>query len=78
MTIALENGKTVVLNAPGVSAENRYIQEIRMDGKVYGPTWFPCSRLKEGVVIDYEMGDVPNKTRGISKRDYPYSLSNEK
>ena len=78
VTIALEDGKTVVLNAPGVSAENRYIQEIRMDGKVYGPTWFPCSRLKEGVVIDYEMGDVPNKTRGISKRDYPYSLSNEK
>lgn len=77
-TITLENGRKVVLNAPGVSSEKRYIRQVRMDGEAYTPTWFPHSRLVEGVVVDYEMSATPDKTRGIGKKDYPYSLSNEK
>ena len=77
-TITLENGRKVVLNAPGVSSEKRYIRQVRMDGEAYTPTWFPHSRLMEGVVVDYEMIATPDKTRGVSKKDYPYSLSNEK
>ncbi len=78
MTITLENGKKLILNAPQVSKENRYIKKIKIDGKEYSPTWFSYSRLKQGAVIDYEMSDEPNKQRGIEKKDYPYSLSNEK
>lgn len=78
MTVTLENGKKIVLNAPNVTKENRYIKRIKVNGKEYTPTWFSYSRLKQGAVIDYEMSNVPNKKRGIDKKDFPYSLSNEK
>ena len=78
MTVTLENGKKIVLNAPDVTKENRYIKRIKLNGKEYTPTWFSYSRLKQGAVIDYEMSNVPNKKRGIDKKDFPYSLSNEK
>ncbi|CDD89406.1 GH92 family glycosyl hydrolase [Coprobacter fastidiosus] len=78
MTVTLENDKKIVLNAPDVTKENRYIKRIKLNGKEYTPTWFSYSRLKQGAVIDYEMSNVPNKKRGIDKKDFPYSLSNEK
>ena len=77
MTVTLENGKKIVLNAPDVTKENRYIKRIKVNGKEYTPTWFSYSRLKQGAVIDYEMSNVPNKKRGIDKKDFDYSLRNE-
>ena len=31
----------------------------------------------DGATINIEMGDEPNKERGVEKSDFPYSLSNE-
>ena len=77
MTIQLENGNTVEINAPNNSAENRYINQMTVDGKNYTKNWLSHKALMKGMTIDFEMSDTPNKNRGTKKQDFPYSLSNE-
>lgn len=77
ITLKLENGKEVVINAPENSANNLYIQDLKMNGKEYTKNYLNHADLMKGAVIDIKMGPTPNKNRGINKEDYPYSFSNE-
>lgn len=77
VTLELENGKQVIINAPQNSDANRYIQSMKYNGKVYTKNWFSHSELTKGAVIDVEMASEPNKDRGTKKDDLPYSLTNE-
>ena len=77
-TLHLENGNTVVINAPENSKSNRYIESMEVDGKKYTKNWLSHSELMKGATIDVEMSDTPNKNRGTGKKDRPFSLSNEK
>lgn len=77
MTIELQNGKEVVINAPANSDTNRYIQKMSVDGKEYTKNWLSHKALMNGAVIDVEMTDTPNKSRGVKEADFPYSLSNQ-
>src|SRR5690554_455212 len=77
MTIKLENGKKVVINAPGNKHETRFVKNIKLDGKDYSKNYFNHSYLMNGATIDFTMSEEPNKTRGIEKSDAPYSFSNE-
>jgi len=74
----LENGKKIVINAPANSAENKYIRSVSYNGTPYTFNWFNHLKLMEGAVINFDMSAVPNKQKGISQRDVPYSLSNDK
>lgn len=76
-TIHLQNGKKVVINADKNSAENRYIDKMTYNGNAYTKNWLSHKELLKGAVIDFDMSDTPNKSRGTAKEDYPYSLSNE-
>ncbi|NCD72326.1 GH92 family glycosyl hydrolase [Mucilaginibacter agri] len=78
MTLNLENGKKVVLNAPNNSDNNKYIQSITVNGKPYNNNWFDHSTLLQGGVINFSMSAQPNKQRGIQQVNFPYSLTNEK
>jgi predicted alpha-1,2-mannosidase len=78
ITLNLENGKKVILNAPDNSAENRYIQEMSINGKPYTKNFLSHSELMKGATIHFKMGATPNKQRGIHAEDMPYSFSNEK
>jgi predicted alpha-1,2-mannosidase len=75
MTLELENGKKVVINAPANSAENRYVDKIMFNGKPYGKNWLSHKALMDGAVIDFTMSAVPNKQLGVSEDAYPYSFS---
>ncbi|RNL93475.1 glycoside hydrolase family 92 protein [Sinomicrobium pectinilyticum] len=77
VTITLENGKEVIINAPANSDTNRYINKVSIDGKEYTKNWLSHKALMKGAVIDIEMSDAPNKKRGTKKADFPYSLSNQ-
>ncbi|MDP2336608.1 MAG: GH92 family glycosyl hydrolase [Bacteroidota bacterium] len=77
ITIKLENGKEVILNAPDNSAENKYIKSAKFNGKEYSKNWLSHHDLMKGAVIDFEMSATPNKEKGISEKDFPYSFSNE-
>lgn len=75
MTINLENGKTLQLNAPGNSAANKYVQQLKLNGKLHTKNFVDHFELMKGGVLDFNMSPVPNKQRGVNKSDFPYSFS---
>lgn len=75
LTLMLENGKQVVINAPANSAQNRYVQTFNVNGKTYSQNWLSHKALMQGAVINVGMGATPNKTRGTQDKDFPFSLS---
>jgi predicted alpha-1,2-mannosidase len=78
VTLTLENGKTVIINAPNNNADNRYVSALTVNGKPYSNNWLSHKALQQGEVLNFNMSAIPNKTRGTKAADVPYSLSNEK
>ena len=76
-TLHLENGKQLVINAPQNSAENRYINSARFNGKNYDKNWLSHTELQKGATIDFDMAAEPNKQRGTKADAFPYSLSTD-
>jgi predicted alpha-1,2-mannosidase len=77
-TLHLENEKDLIINAPDNNNENIYIQSMSIDGKNYTKNYLKHSDIINGGVIDYKMNNQPNKSRGITDEDFPYSFSKEK
>ena len=73
----LENGKTVTIDAPNNSCENRYVKSMKLNGKNHTNNYLTHEQLMKGARIQYQMDAVPNKSRGINKEDAPYSFSAE-
>lgn len=78
VTLNLENGRTVVINAPKNNSGNKYINNLRYNGKVHTKNWISHSGLTRGAVLDFDMSAIPNKQRGTGAADFPYSFSTEK
>ncbi|KUL05927.1 MAG: Alpha-1,2-mannosidase, partial [Proteiniphilum sp. 51_7] len=78
MSVHLENGNTIGINAPDNGHDQRYISSVKLNGKDYTKNYFTHDDLMKGAKIDFFMSDKPNKSRGIGKSDAPYSFSNEK
>ncbi|MCR8558915.1 GH92 family glycosyl hydrolase [Mucilaginibacter sp. BJC16-A38] len=78
LTINLENGKTITINAANNSAENKYVNSLSVNGKPYNFNWLSHKALLSGANLNFDMSATPNKQRGIDKADVPYSMSNEK
>ncbi len=78
ISLSLENGKTIEINAPDNNRQNRYIDGIMYNEENYDKNYFTYSDLMEGAVINIKMNDKPNYTRGTKTTDFPYSFSNEK
>lgn len=79
VTLQMENGKTLVINAPENSDKNIYIKNMTFNSKPYAKNYLIHEELQNGGEIDIEMSDMPNKSRGVNKEDLPYSFSvNEK
>lgn len=77
VTLQLENGKTIEINAAANSDENRYVSALKFNGTASTKNWLSHSELMKGAKLDFEMSKTPNTKRGISKEDAPYSLTNE-
>jgi predicted alpha-1,2-mannosidase len=73
--IDFENGKSVFINAPNNSPENRFVQSVTYNGKAYTKNYFNHFDLQNGGTINIEMGSKANKQRGAGVQDSPYSLS---
>ena len=78
LTLTLENGKKVIINAPTNSDANRYVSALTVNGKPYDYNWLSHAALLQGGVLNFSMSATPNKARGIKAEDVPYSLSTEK
>jgi predicted alpha-1,2-mannosidase len=75
VTVTLENGKQLIINAPNNSDQNRYVQSIQFNGKPWDKNWLLHSELQKGGTVNFTMGSTPNKSRGTSASAYPYSFS---
>ena len=71
----LENGKHIIVKAPGVSDKNRYVQSVKINGKPYSKMYVTHGMLTAGCTIEFKMGSKPNKTRGIAPEDKPFSMT---
>src|SRR6185437_16563258 len=74
----LENGKDFVIGAPGNSAKNIYVEAASLNGKSYSKNWLDHATIMQGGEFQLTMGATPNKGKGISSEDYPYSFSTDK
>lgn len=77
VTLNLENGKKVSINSKDNSKDNRYVKNIKLNGKNYTKNYFKHEDLMKGATINFEMTSEANKKRGTDKADFPYSFSNE-
>jgi predicted alpha-1,2-mannosidase len=64
MTINLENGKKLVIQAPSNSDRNFYVQSLQLNGKTHDKNWVSHADLMNGGTLTFNMAAVPNKTRG--------------
>ncbi len=78
VTLQLENGNELVINAPGNNAQNRYVNELKINGKVSTKNYLDHNELMKGGTLEFDMKDEPNRNRGTDKEDFPYSFSIEK
>ena len=75
MTIHLENGKDLVIQANGNDLTHCYINSAKFNGKRFTRNWLSFGELMQGGLVEYEMSDQPNRKRGIAPEDKPYSFS---
>ena len=69
------DGGTTTLSAPANSRENRYIGDLRVNGKTWSRNYLTTDQLKGNNRIDFDMQDKPNYSRGTESTASPYSFS---
>jgi putative alpha-1,2-mannosidase len=78
VTLNVGDGKTFIITANNVSAQNKYIQSAILNGKALTKPWFEHSDMVNGGSLVFEMGPRPNKEWGSAIQDAPPSMSEPK
>ncbi|HEX3625241.1 MAG TPA: GH92 family glycosyl hydrolase [Verrucomicrobiae bacterium] len=73
ITIHLQNGKTFSIVCRNNSSNNKYIQNVRLNGKPLNQVWFRHADLVNGGRIALQMGDAPNEKLGADPATFPPS-----
>ena len=76
-TLQLSNGKQIEINAANNSVKNKYVHDLKWNGKPYSKNYIQHSQLLKGAVLSFDMQAEPNLKRGTAKADLPYSLSKD-
>jgi len=72
--IANLNGTSFKILAHDNSDENIYIQSVKLNGKPYSKTFITHKDIQIGGVIEFFMGNEPNKEFGANNEDWPQSI----
>lgn len=75
VTVKLENGKEIVINAAENSAENIYVKQMKLNGNNHDMNWISHQVLMKGAKLDFSMSSFPELKKGVSSSSYPYSYS---
>lgn len=73
VTIRLDNGKTFTVVCRNNSAQNKYIQSIRLNGKPLDQVWFRHTDIIHGGKLELKMRNTPNKQLGADPSTFPPS-----
>ena len=77
VTLNLENGNRVVIEALDNAEDKRYISSMTLNGNNHTKNYLTHNELMSGAKVNFRMSSEPNKQRGIADSDFPYSFSRE-
>jgi hypothetical protein len=73
-TVHMQNGKTLVIDAPGNSAENTYVQGMKVNGASYDKSYISQNQIANGGHIEFDMGPKPSSF-ATGKNSVPPSIT---
>ena len=73
VTIKLHNGKTFTIVCRDNSANNKYIQAIKLNGSPQTKVWLKHSAVVAGATLELQMSDTPNPALGSKPEELPPS-----
>ncbi len=71
----LGGGKRFTVVADGLSAANRYVTGVTLNGRALTRSYIRDAELRAGGELRFTMGTVPNKAWGSGKDARPFSMS---
>lgn len=72
--ITLSGGKKLMIKAENLSKQHKYIQSAKINGKEWNKAWFAHDDIVNGGLIEFVMGQYPNKEWGAKMEDAPPSF----
>ncbi|MEV4944820.1 GH92 family glycosyl hydrolase [Streptomyces sp. NPDC053755] len=76
VTLRLDNGRTLVVEAPRNSAKNLYVQGVKLNGGRWNSTGLPHALLSGGGTLTFEMGPKPSAW-GTGAQAGPVSITRD-
>ncbi|MFD1769805.1 GH92 family glycosyl hydrolase [Sphingobacterium suaedae] len=73
--LKLANGKKFIVVAKNNNERNVYIQSAKLNGVPYDKNYIRYQDIMNGGTLEFVMGEMPNKQRGIGRASRPFSLS---
>jgi predicted alpha-1,2-mannosidase len=73
VTIALPGGKTFRITAANNSKDNKYIQNLRLNGRPLDRVWLRHADVANGGTLELVLGDTPNRQLGADPATFPPS-----
>ena len=68
------NNEIYVITAQNAPTVNPYIQSVRFNKKDVTSTWIPWHQLENGGVLDFVMGNMPDRHWGTGSNAAPPSF----
>lgn len=76
--VKLENGQKLQIIGANNPTANRYVGQLLRNGVLHTKNYVQHGDLMKGGRLEFLMQSSPNKTRGTTEKDYPYSYSLKK
>ena len=70
-TLSLPGNKRLIIRARNNGKDHPYIQELRINGRLYTRSWVSHADLMKGGTWEFVMGATPGKTWGVARQDRP-------
>ena len=59
-TIHLQNGKSILIIGENATAENCYVQSLKVNGQNWESSWLPWKELANGGTLHFTLGNKPS------------------
>ncbi len=73
--ITFENGKKLKIDASDNSPENRYVEDMKLNGSRVNKNYLDHFEIQKGGTLRVRMSPEPDLERNIEKEAYPFSMS---
>lgn len=75
ITLKLENGKTMTIEATQDEATDYYIQSLQLNGKPIDRTFLTYPEIMQGGTLHFKMADQPDKRWATGEDSVPFSMT---